>query len=188
MSETASLDSDSASETARKGLVQIITGDGKGKTTSAVGGVVRALGQGLRVCVVVFMKGNRISGEWTFLSNVPGVKILRFGLGILSDPANIKPEEVEGAKQALTAAREAALSGDYDLVTMDEVNVALDRKLIEFEEVERLIGDKPDEVELVLTGRRADPRLVELADLVTECLKIKHPYEKGIKARRGIEY
>ncbi len=134
------------------------------------------------------MKGNRPSGEWTFLSKIPGVRIVRFGLGVLTDPANIKPEEVEEAKQALATAREAVLSGDYDLVVMDEVNIAIDRKLVGLDEVEKLICDKPSDVELILTGRRADARFIELADLVTECLKIKHPYDKGIKARRGIEY
>lgn len=171
-----------------RGLVQIFTGDGKGKTSAAVGAVVRALGQGLRVCVVVFMKGNRPSGEWIFLSRIPQVKIARFGLGILTTRSNAKPEEKEQAKQALAAAREAMLSGNYDLVVLDEVNIATGRQLVELDEVVKLIQDKPPGVELILTGRKADSQLIQLADLVTECLKVKHPYDEGIKARRGIEY
>ena len=183
----ASLSSFSSSEP-RKGLVQIFTGDGKGKTSAALGTVVRALGQGLRVCIVVFMKGDYPYSEWTFLSKVPNVKIARFGLGTFTDPTDVKPEEKEQAKQALATAREAMVSGDYDLVVLDEVNIAAAWKLVELDEVVRLIRDKPQNVELILTGRYADTKLVQLADLVTECLKIKHPYDEGIMARRGIDY
>ncbi len=182
------MDSSPSAKTFNKGLVQIFTGDGKGKTSAAVGTVVRALGQGLRVCIVVFMKGNRPSGEWAFLSKIPDVKIARFGLGIFADSTNVNPEEKEQAKQALAIAREAMLSDDYDLVVLDEVNIAIDRKLVELDEVVKLIQDKPLDVELILTGRHADTKLVQLADLVTECLKIKHPYDEGIMARRGIDY
>jgi len=188
LAETSSMTSSPSSKPFNKGLVQIFTGDGKGKTSAAIGAVVRALGQGLRVCIVVFMKGDRPSGEWTFFSKIPEVKVARFGLGIFTDPTNIKPEEKEQAKEALAFAGEAILSGDYDLVVLDEVNIAVDMKLVELDEVVRLIRDKPPNVELILTGRRADTKLAQLADLVTECLKIKHPYDKGVKARRGIEY
>jgi cob(I)alamin adenosyltransferase len=172
----------------RKGLVQIYTGDGKGKTTAALGTVIRALGHGLRVYIAVFMKGDYPYGEWDFLSKQPNIKIDRFGLRTFCDPQNLKPEEIEQARQALAAAREAMLSGNYDLVVLDEVNVAVGWKLIELEEVLKLIKEKPGNVELILTGRRADPRLIQEADLVTEMLNIKHPYEKGIKARQGVEY
>ncbi|MFC1988813.1 cob(I)yrinic acid a,c-diamide adenosyltransferase [Chloroflexota bacterium] len=188
MRKTSSITGSSSSRSLSKGLIQIFTGDGKGKTSAAVGTVVRALGQGLKVCVVIFMKGNHPSGEWTFLSKIPDVKIARFGLGILTDPSGIKPKEKEQAREALDFASQAVLSGDYDLVVMDEVNVALGWKIIEVDEVVRLIRDKPPEVELILTGRWADAKLIQLADLVTECTKIKHPYDKGIKARRGIEF
>ena len=177
-----------SSEPFKQGLVQVFTGDGKGKTSAALGVVVRALGHGLRVYIAVFMKGDYPYSEWAFLSKIPNVKIERFGFRGFTDPANIKPEEIEQAKQALAAARGAMLSGDYDLVVLDEVNVAAAWKLVAVEEVVRLVKDKPLAVELILTGRRADTRLVKLADLVTECLNIKHPYEKGILARRGIDY
>ena len=188
MAETSSLYSFSSSEPFKKGLVQIFTGDGKGKTSAALGVALRALGHGLRVCIVVFMKGDYPYGEWEVLSKLPNVNIARFGFRTFTDPTNVKPEEKEQAKQALATAREAMLSGDYDLVVLDEVNIAVAWKLVELDEVVRLIQDKPQNVELILTGRHADSRLVQLADLVTECLKIKHPYDKGIIARPGMDY
>ena len=177
-----------ASEPSRRGLVQIFTGDGKGKTSAALGVVLRALGRGLKVCIVVFMKGDYPYSEWEFLSKVPGVKIARFGFRTFTDPANIKPEEKEQARLALTAAREAMLGGTYDLVMLDEVNLAAAWGLVELDEVVGMVQDKPEEIELILTGRQADTKLIEMADLVTECVKIKHPYDKGIMARPGIDY
>ncbi len=171
-----------------KGLVQIFTGDGKGKTSAALGVVTRALGHGLRVCIIVFMKGDYPYSEWVFFARIPNVKVVRFGFREFTDPDNVKPEEKDQAKQALAAAREAMLSGNYDLLVLDEVNVAAAWKLVEVDDVVQLIRDKPANVELILTGRRADARLVKLADLVTECLSIKHPYDKGILARKGIDY
>jgi len=171
-----------------RGLVQVFTGDGKGKTTAALGAVIRALGHGLRVCVVFFMKGDYPYGECKILSQLPNVKIARFGSQQFIDPTNIKPEEKEQARQALAAAREAVLSGSYDLVVLDEVNLAVAWQLVELDKVIKLIGDKPRNVELILTGRKADTKLIQLADLVTEMLKIKHPYDEGTKARKGIEY
>ena len=171
-----------------KGLVQVFTGNGKGKTTAALGTILRAAGHGLRVYIVFFMKGKYEYGESTTLARLPNVKITSFGFGKLTDPSNIKPEEVEQARLALAAAREAILSGDYDLVVLDEVNVALNFNLIELDDVEKLIKDKPANVELILTGRYADTRLIEMADLVTEMVNVKHPFEKGIKARKGFEY
>jgi len=134
------------------------------------------------------MKGDYPYSEWNFFSRLPDVKIARFGFRTFTDPANVKPEEIEQAKQALAVAHEAMLSGSYDLVVLDEVNVAVAWKLVELDEVVRLIREKPRNVELILTGRKADTRLVELADLVTEMLKIKHPYDKGVMARKGIDY
>ena len=171
-----------------QGLVQVFTGNGKGKTSAALGSVLRALGHGLRVYIVFFMKGKYPYGEFSILPKLPNVDIASFGLRCLIDPTHINPEEIEQAKLALAAAREAMLSGNYDLVVLDEVNVAIYFKLIELDEVVRLIGDKPRNVELILTGRYADAKLIELADLVTEMVKLKHPYDKGVKARKGIEY
>jgi len=171
-----------------RGLVQIFTGDGKGKTSAALGAVLRASGQGLRVYIVFFMKGDYPYGESRILSQLPNVEMAKFGLATFCDPNNVKPEEKEQARLALAAAREAMLSGKYDLVVLDEVNVAVAWKLVELGEVVRLIEDKPSNVGLILTGRSADIKLVQLADLVTECLKIKHPYDEGAVAQRGFEY
>ena len=187
MTEKASFSS-SSSEPFTKGLVQVFTGEGKGKTTAALGAVIRALGHGLRAYIVYFMKGDYSYGECNILSKLSNVTITNCGSLEFVDPANVKPEEQEQARQALTAAREAVLSGSYDLVVLDEVNLAVAWKLVELDEVVRLITDKPQNVELILTGRRADTKLVQLADLVTEMLKIKHPYDEGMIARKGIEY
>jgi len=171
-----------------KGLVQVFTGDGKGKTSAALGTALRALGHGLRVYFAFFMKGTYPSGERNILSKLPNVNIASFGSGKFVNPADVKPEEIEQAKQALATARKAMLSGNYDLVVLDEVNIAVAWKLVELDEVLKLIKDKPNNVELILTGRNADAKLIELADLVTEMRKIKHPYDKGVKMRQGIDY
>jgi len=168
--------------------VQIFTGDGKGKTSAAIGAVIRALGHSLRVYIGFFMKGDYPSGECNILSQLSNVTVESFGAGGFVDPANIKPEEREQAKRGLAAARKAMLSGSYDLVVLDELNLAVAWNLVELDEVLKLIDGKPEGVELILTGRRADSKLIKSADLVTEMLKIKHPYDEGMKARGGIEY
>ena len=171
-----------------QGLVQVFTGDGKGKTTAALGAVMRALGQGLRVYLVFFMKGDYPYGERRILAQLPDVDLASFGSLDFVDPANVRPQDREQARQALAAAREAILSDNYDVAVLDEINVAVAFGLIPLDEVMALIRDKPPGVELILTGRKAHPELVRVADLVTECLKIKHPYDRGIGSRRGIEY
>jgi cob(I)alamin adenosyltransferase len=172
----------------RKGLVQVFTGDGKGKTTAAIGTVIRALGHGLKVYIAFFMKGEYPYGEREILSKLPGVTLEGFGSEEFIDPENIKPEERKAAQDALAASRRAMLGGEYDLVVLDEVNVAVYFKLLEVGEVLELIEEKPEGVELILTGRQADRELVRVADLVTECLKIKHPYDSGVEGREGFEY
>jgi cob(I)alamin adenosyltransferase len=171
-----------------KGLVQVYTGEGKGKTTAAIGTVLRALGNDLKVCIIAFMKAGQPSGEWNILSGLPNVDIERFGSGPFVDPTNITQRDREEASKALEAARQAILGGGYDLVVLDEVNVAVAWQLIGLDEVLRLIEDRPPKVELVLTGRGADKEIVKMADIVTEMLNIKHPYDDGITSRRGIEY
>jgi len=171
-----------------KGLVQIFTGNGKGKTTAALGTVLRATGHSLKVFIVFFMKGDYAYGEYSALAKLPNVETASFGFRKFTDPSNIKPEEKEQAKAALETARKAVLSGNYNLVVLDEVNVALSYNLIELDDVIRLIKEKPSHVELILTGRYANSRLIDMADLVTEMVKVKHPFDKGIKARKGIEY
>ena len=188
MTEKALSHNPSPPEPFSRGLVQVFTGDGKGKTSAALGTVLRALGHGLRAYIIFFMKGDYPYGERNILSNLPNVTTASFGQREFVDPANIKPEEIEQARQALATAREVVLSGNYDLVVLDEVNIAIAWKMIELDEVIRLIRDKPQHVELILTGRLAGSELVKSADLVTEMLKIKHPYDKGVLARKGIDY
>lgn len=171
-----------------RGLVQIFTGVGKGKTTAALGTILRASGQGLRVFIVFFLKGKYPYGEFSTLTMLPNVDVASFGLRCFIKQSRIKPEEIEQAVLALAAAREAMLGSKYDIIVMDEVNIALWYNLIALDDVVKLIEDKPPEIELILTGRYAEPKLVELADLVTEMVKLKHPYDQGIHARRGIEY
>jgi len=188
LTEKALSPNPSPSEPFSQGLVQIFTGDGKGKTSAALGAVLRALGHGLRVHIVFFLKGDYPYGERNILSKLPNVTMASFGQREFVDPTNIKPEEIEQARQALAAARKAMLSGNYDLVVLDEVNIAVAWKMVELDEMLKLIRDKPQNVELILTGRQADTELVKSADLVTEMLKIKHPYDKKVPARKGIEY
>jgi cob(I)alamin adenosyltransferase len=171
-----------------KGLVEIFTGSGKGKTSAALGVMLRALGHGLRVHIIFFMKGSYPYGERNMLPQLPNVSFQSFGHEHFVDPQNVQVEEREQASEALQAARAAIDSGKFDLVVLDEVNVAVAWKLIEVEDLLKLIDEKPQNVELILTGRHADQRLIERADLVTEMVEVKHPYQKGIKARKGIEY
>ena len=188
LTEKTFLPDNSQAEPFGHGLVQVFTGDGKGKTSAALGTVLRALGHGLRVYIVFFMKGDYPYGEYNTLSRLPNVAMANFGQREFVDPANVRPEEVGQAKQALAAAREAMLSSNYDLVVLDEVNLAAAWKLVAPEEVVRLIRDKPQNVELILTGRQADAEIVKLADMVTEMVNIKHPYDKGVLARKGLDY
>jgi cob(I)alamin adenosyltransferase len=175
-------------ETSTRGLVEIFTGDGKGKTSAALGVALRALGHSLCVYIVFFMKGDFPYGERKILSKVSNCTVERFGFQEFVDPANIKPKEKKAAAKALEAGRKAMLSRKYDVVILDEINVAVAWKLINVNDVIKLIHDKPEKVELILTGRYADPKLIKLADLVTDMVKVKHPYDKGILSRKGIDY
>jgi cob(I)alamin adenosyltransferase len=177
-----------SSQTRRLGLVEVFTGGGRGKTTAALGVAMRALGQGLKVHVIFFMKGYYPYGEQKTLAKLPNVSFERFGQLEFVDPAHIREEERLQGQQALLAAYRAVLSGEYDLVILDEVNLAATWGLVDIEGLIRLIRERPTHVELILTGRSADPRLIELADLVTEMVEVKHPYCKGILSRCGIDY
>jgi cob(I)alamin adenosyltransferase len=171
-----------------EGIVEVFTGNGRGKTSAALGVVLRALGQGLRVYIVRFMKGGYAYGENNTLARLPNVTVASFGrLGFVT-PGNVEEEDREQARQGLGAAREAMLSGKYDLVVLDEVNVASAWNLIPVDDVVDLVRERPQGVELILTGRHADARLIELAGLVTDMVEVKHPYCRGVVARRGIDY
>ncbi|MGQ9676058.1 MAG: cob(I)yrinic acid a,c-diamide adenosyltransferase [Chloroflexota bacterium] len=168
------------------GLVQVYTGNGKGKTTAALGLALRASGQGFRVGIVQFLKGNCLCGEHRFLDKYPGFAILQ--------PANRSPfgqplaRLRADAQEALLLAAEMVVSSDYDLLVLDEVLTALQGGLLESEQVLSLLAGKPDELELVLTGRGAPPEVIAVADLVTEMVSVKHPFDRGVAARRGVEY
>ncbi len=173
----------------KRGLVMVYTGNGKGKTTAALGLTVRAVGHGFSVYLIQFMKGSDTYGEIVALRKyLPGVTVEQFGLETFVNKANPSPEDKALAARGLARAREVVTAGEHDLVILDEVNVAVDFNLIPFEDLMALIRTKPTHVDLVLTGRYARPELVRQADLVSEVLEIKHHYEAGVPAREGIEF
>jgi cob(I)alamin adenosyltransferase len=171
-----------------RGLIQVYTGDGKGKTTAALGLAVRAAGHGLRVEIVQFLKGWPNYGELKGVEWLPGVAIHPFGRSGWVHPDRPEPEDCERAGQALAYARRVMAGRQADVVVLDEVNVALDYGLVKLGDVLALLDEKPAEVELVLTGRNAHPQVIDRADLVTEMRNVKHPYDGGVVARRGIEF
>ena len=138
--------------------------------------------------MVQFMKGDPNYGELKACHNLPNITIVQSGLETFVDRENPSPEDIRLAKRGLELARDALLSSEYDLVIMDEVNVAIDYSLLDVEEVLELVRRKPKAVELILTGRYAHPRLIEAADTVSEVKEVKHHYQKGIKGREGIEH
>lgn len=168
--------------------MQVYTGNGKGKTTAAFGLALRAIGRGLKVYVIQFIKGGFDYGELYIADKLPNLKLKAFGRGKFVTEKPAEKEDVKLAEEALALAEKVVKSGEYDIVILDEVNVALDLKLIKTEKVVELVKSKPRHVELVLTGRYAPKEIVEIADLVTEMKEIKHPFSKGQQARKGIEY
>lgn len=170
------------------GQVIVFTGNGKGKTSAALGVAVRASGHGLRVYFTFFMKGDFPYGEQQALAHLPNMTLGRFGFVEFCDPTNVKPEERDEAHRALEAARQAMLSGHYDVVVLDEVNVAASWGLVTVGQVVELIEEKPPAVDLILTGRYADDRVLALADTVTEMVEVKHPFHQGVLSRKGIDY
>lgn len=180
----------------RKGLIVVYTGDGKGKTSAALGCAMRALGHGWRVLVIQFFKGDWpvVYGELELAKKLhPQFEVLQLGRGFVKIMGDKKPfeEHVEAAQAALKLTREKIFSGQYDVVILDEINYALgymDFKLIELEDVLELLRTKPPEMHLILTGRNAHPQVIEMADLVTEMREIKHPMKRGIPAQQGLDY
>jgi cob(I)alamin adenosyltransferase len=172
----------------KRGLIQVYTGNGKGKTTAALGLALRASGHGLTVSIVQFMKGWPNYGELEGVKHLPGVTLRQFGRAEFVDKDNPDPADIRMAHDALRYAAEVIASGECDILILDELNVALDFGLIALEEVLPLLDARPPKMEMVLTGRNAHPEIVRRADLVTEMLDIKHPYAEGVAARRGIEY
>jgi len=171
-----------------KGFVQIYTGNGKGKSTAAIGQAVRAAGFGLKTYIVQFMKEFPYNELISLKHLSEWIAIEQFGGDEFVYKKELPgEEELVKAKKGLQTAREKMLSGEYDLIILDEAIVAIYFKLIETKELVEFIKIKPENVELILTGRYCPEELVELADLVTEMKEVKHYYQKGITSRRGIE-
>ena len=171
-----------------RGLVMVITGNGKGKTTSAFGQALRAIGQGYKVFILQFMKG-RDYGEFIAAEKyLPRLTVRRSGLDSFVMRDHPAPVDIELARQGFEAAKKAAHSGKYNMVILDEINVAVDFKLIELADVVDLIKNRPPQIDLILTGRYAPKEIIKLADTVSEIKEIKHHYAAGIKDRAGIEY
>ena len=173
------------------GLTVVITGNGKGKTTSAMGMVLRASGHGLRTCIIQFMKGDLYTGEWDGVKMLNGlVELHATGMGFCGIQGNpySHAEHRANAQAAVALAREKMGSGDYQILLLDEINNALQLKLVDLEQVLDLVKGKPRLMHLVMTGRNAHPDVVELADTVSEVCEVKHAYQKDIEPQPGIDY
>lgn len=174
------------------GLIQVYTGNGKGKTTASMGLAFRACGHGLKVCMIQFMKDNQEYGEFKASHYLPGFKIMQVGR---NDFVNLeKPEEIDIklATQGWKLAKSTILSGEYEIVILDEINVAMACKLLDVNAVAHFLTEgcktldkKP---EIILTGRYALPQIIEIADLVTEMQEVRHNYANGMESRQGIEF
>jgi cob(I)alamin adenosyltransferase len=174
-----------------KGLVIVYTGDGKGKTTAALGMCVRAVGYNWEVCVIQFVKGSWKYGELKGIKKLePNVELHVIGTGFVGIVDDDKPieEHQEAARKGVELAREKIASRQYQLVILDELNVALDLGLISDDDVKSLLDARGEKQHLVITGRNAVDWLMEQADLVTEMREIKHPYQQGILAQKGIDW
>ncbi len=171
-----------------RGFVQVYTGDGKGKTTAAIGLAIRAAGAGLKVYFGQFLKGRRCSEHIILEQLKPNITFSLFGTSkfIVSRPSNL---DILKAGRGLDEIRKAMFGKrNYDLLIMDEVICAIDLNIIELQDVMSLIINKPKSIELVLTGRNAPPEILQVADLITDFRKIRHYYDKGAKARKGFEF
>ncbi len=171
----------------RLGLIQIYTGDGTGKTTAALGLALRAAGHDMRVIMIQFMKPPREYGECKTTDDLKNFTLVSMGKPGLVDPTKPREEDYQAAEDAMEAARRAIHSGEYDIVILDEINVAVTWGLVTKESVLKLLRERPEGVEIILTGRYAPPEFLEVADLVTEMKCVRHPFEKGVPARTGIE-
>ena len=173
----------------KRGLVHIYTGDGKGKTTAALGLSLRALGRGFKVCFIQFLKGRMKldDGALLALRRVRNFECARYGTGIfvIGKPSR---RDFQEASKAFEHAKEAIMKGRYDVVVLDEITHAVNLGLIDIDEVIELIRNRPPNVEIVLTGRAADQKLIDAADLVTEMREVKHPFSYGVRAREGVEF
>ncbi|MEM2941823.1 MAG: cob(I)yrinic acid a,c-diamide adenosyltransferase [Candidatus Bathyarchaeia archaeon] len=172
---------------AAKGLVHVYTGNGKGKTTAALGLALRAAGHRKRVCIIMFLKGGHSYGERCSGKRIPGLEISVYGRRhfVKGKPAEA---DIKEARVAFEHAKRAVEEGGYDVVILDELTHAINLGMIKLSDVKKLIDEKPRGLELVITGRDSPQELMEAADYVTEFVERKHPYKRGVGPREGIEY
>ncbi len=173
------------------GLTIVYTGKGKGKTTAALGIALRATGYGKKICMIQFIKGSWHYGEMDSSKRLePEFEMVAIGKGFVGiiDDKSSKEDHEKVAKEAIRISNEKIQSGKYDIVILDEINYAVNLKLISVEEVLNIIQSKPKEMDLILTGNYAKDEVIKVADLVTEMREIKHPFQQGIKAKKGIDF
>jgi cob(I)alamin adenosyltransferase len=175
----------------KTGLVYVLTGNGKGKTTSALGMILRSAGYKMKSCMIQFIKGSWHYGEkesWKLLK--PHFTLVTGGKGFVGilDDKYPKSVHVKAAKETLKLAERYIKSGKYDIIVLDEINVAMQLKLLKVEDVLKVIKARPDKTSIILTGRGAPQKLIDYADLVSEVREIKHPYQKGILAKKGLDF
>lgn len=174
-----------------KGLIVVITGNGKGKTTSALGMTLRACGHGLKTCIIQFMKGDLYAGEWDGVKKLDcDVELIATGKGFCGIQGNPYPweEHRANAQEAVGIVHEKMQQGKYDIIVLDEINNACHLKLVDLEQVLKILAAKPPLLHLILTGRDAHPDVIKLADTVSEVREIKHAYQKDIEPQPGIDY
>src|SRR5438552_807822 len=174
----------------RRGLIIVNTGPGKGKTTAAMGTALRAVGQGMRVLMLQFLKGSWHYGELDAVAAFGDKFVMKqMGRGFVKvGGAETDPEDIRMVEAAWQEAEQAIMSGDWDLVVLDEINYAISYGMLDPNKVAEALKKRPEMVHVILTGRNAHPTITELAHTVTEMRQVKHAYEKGVMAQRGIEY
>ncbi len=178
---------------AQHGYIQVYTGNGKGKTTASLGLAMRALGRCWKVLIVMFTKGGNDYGELNSFMNLSptikdNLKIVQAGLDRIVYKNNETDEDIKEIKKGWELAKEAIKNNEYQLIILDEANIAIDMGILDVDEVVEVLKNKPEEMEIVLTGRNAHPKIIEIAHLVSEIKPIKHYWDTGIVARKGIEY
>jgi cob(I)alamin adenosyltransferase len=171
----------------RHGYIQIYTGNGKGKTTAALGLAVRAAGSGLRTYIGQFLKGQKYAELESLKALAEHITIEQFGKDTFIYRDKVTAEDIAMAREGLQRCQQAMVGGNFDIIVMDEICMAMHLGILSVDEVLTVIAQKPQQVELVLTGRKAPQRLIQEADLVTEMVEVKHYYQKGVGARAGIE-
>lgn len=180
-------------EFSKHGYIQVYTGNGKGKTTASLGLAMRALGRGWKVLIIMFTKGGNDYGELISFAQLSprlkdNVKIVQAGLDRIVYSSNLTEEDKKQAQLGWETAKKAIKNDEYQLIILDEANIAIDLNLIDLNEMVDVLKNKPEDLEIVLTGRNAKQEIIEIAHLVSEIIPIKHYWDKGIKARKGIEF